>query len=104
MTLNPDQLVSEIKSRFDHATQKKLLKEKYQSKLTFAYGGGMWQAGPELLSTLMTCMGPFPVVLVDLYDTPVEVIPEVLFEQAKTRWQEQMNAWLVEHKELSRQR
>ena len=50
--MDPNQLTQEIKDRFDHATQKKLLKEKYHSKLTFAAQGGMWRAGPELLVLL----------------------------------------------------
>ena len=101
---NPDTLVKEIRSRFDHATQKKLLKEKYASKMVFAYAGGMWRAGPELLTTLHVCNETSPVVLLDLYDTPVQVLPGELFVKASEVWQEQMNAWLVEHSELARQR
>lgn len=72
--------------------------------MIFAYGNGMFRAGPELMTTLMTCMGPNPVVILDLYENPIQVIPEVLFEQAKQRWQEQMNAWQVEYTELSNRR
>lgn len=101
---NPDTLVKEIRSRFDHATQKKLLKEKYASKMVFAHAGGMWRAGSELLTTLHVCKETTPVVLLDLYDTPVEVVPQDLFIKASQIWQEQMNAWLIEHNELARRR
>jgi len=103
MNLDPEQLVKEIKSRFDHATQKKLLREKYHSKMTFALAVGMWRAGPELLALLQS----FPsedAVLEDLYGTPVRVNVLELQQLAHDRWQEQMNGWLVEHQELSKQR
>ena len=97
-----DQLVTQIKSRFDHATSKKILREKYHSKMTFAYAGGMWKAGPELLTLLGVCEEH--AVIEDLYGTPVKVYVPELAVLAQQRWQEQMNAWLVESEELSRQR
>lgn len=103
MNLNPDQLVKEIKNRFDHATQKRLLKEKYHSKMTFAYGGGMWQAGPELLTLLQACPTEDAVIL-DLYSTPVKINVVELQHLAHDRWQEQMNAWLIELESVSRNR
>jgi|TARA_R110000796_G_scaffold30617_1_gene81682 hypothetical protein len=97
-----DELITQIKSRFDHATNKKLLREKYQSKMTFAYAGGMFNAGPELLVTLSVCNET--VVLEDLYGTPVKVNVSELATQTQHRWQEQMNAWLVENEDLSNKR
>jgi len=47
---------------------------------------------------------PGDAVLLDLYKTPVQVRPEELRSMAMTRWQEQMNAWLTEHNELSNRR
>jgi hypothetical protein len=43
-------------------------------------------------------------VLLDLYETPVRVRPEELRDQAMCRWQEQMNAWLVEYEQLNQNR
>jgi len=103
MNLDPDQLVKEIKSRFDHATQKKLLREKYQSKMVFGWNGGMFRATPEMISFL-SLYGDQQIVLEDLYGTPVEVRAHELRDLMQTRWQEQMNAWLVEHQELIKQR
>jgi hypothetical protein len=104
MNMNPDQLVQEIKNRFDHATQKKLLKEKYQSKMTFAYQGGMFCAGPELLTLLQSVPVEDNVVIVDLYENPVRINPLDLQHIAFERWQEQMTAWAVEYEKLSQQR
>lgn len=102
--MDTNELISHSRARFDHHQARIVLKEKYQAKMTFASGGGMWRAGPELLTTLALYMGSDPIVLLDLYETPVQVVPEVLYEQAQSRWQEQMNAWLVEYEELNKNR
>ncbi len=104
MNLEPDQLVKEIKNRFDHATQKRLLREKYHSKMTFAHAGGMWRAGPELLTLLHACPVDDTVVIEDLYGNPVKIMPSELQLLVHNRWQEQMNAWLVELESMSRNR
>jgi len=43
-------------------------------------------------------------VLLDLYETPVRVNVPELFARSHERWQEQMNAWRVEHENLNRNR
>ena len=101
--MNADELISHARARFDHVAARRLLKEKYQGKLTFAHAGGMWQAGPELLATLSACTGPTSVLL-DLYETPVKVMPNEFRDLVRTHWQEQMNAWLVEFEQLSNNR
>lgn len=101
--MNTDELVAYGRSRFEHAAARRTLKEKYQAKLTFAHSGGMWSAGPELLSTLAACTSPDSVIL-DLYDTPVKVQTREFRDQVRSHWQEQMNAWLVEYEELNKNR
>jgi len=101
--MNTDELISHGRSRFEHAAAKRLLKEKYQGKLTFAFGGGMWRAGPELI-TLLTGRSEVDIVLLDLYENPVRVIAPQLLREAEQRWKEQMTAWLVEYEELNRNR
>ena len=101
--MNTDELIAHTRSRFEHAAAKRLLKEKYQAKLTFAYRGGMFRAGPELINTLNYC--PWDdAVIVDLYDNPVRVAPIELKKLAEQRWQEQMTAWLVEYEQLNQNR
>ena len=100
--MDTENLIAHARNRFDHAAARRILKEKYQGKLTFAHAGGMWLAGPELLTVLKCCSGK--VVILDLYENPVQVTAEELYELTVQRWQEQLNAWLVEYKELSNNR
>ena len=100
--MDTDQLIAHSRARFEHEAARRTLKEKYQAKLTFAHAGGMWLAGPELLTVLKLCSGES--VILDLYQTPVKIQAEELYELTVIRWQEQMNAWLTEYTELNRNR
>jgi hypothetical protein len=101
--MNTLNLIAHARARFDHVAARHVLKEKYQARMLFAHAGGMWRAGPELLNILAT-VPPGDAVILDLYETPVQVRPEELRGMAMIRWQEQMNAWLVEHEELNKKR
>ena len=101
--MDTDNLIAQTRARFDHESAKRTLREKYQGKLTFAYCGGMFTAGPELINILNTCPWDEAVVL-DLYENPVKVAPIELKHLAEQRWKEQMNAWLVEYEELNKNR
>ena len=101
--MNTDNLIAHARARFDHVAARRVLKEKYQAKMLFAHAGGMWRAGPELLVLLAT-VPPGDAVILDLYETPVQVNPEQLRLMAMQRWQEQMTAWLIEHEQLHKQR
>lgn len=102
--MNTDQLISHSRSRFEHAANKRQLKEKYQAKMTFAYRGGLWRAGPELNNMIFTCGHMGEIVLPDLYENPIKVDSKELLSLSQERWNEQMNAWLVEHEELKKNR
>jgi hypothetical protein len=102
--MDTDQILSEARARFQHESARRLLKEKYQAKMIFAHAGGMWCAGPELNCTIFTCGRMGQVVLEDLYGNPIKVDTKELMALSQERWHEQMNAWLVEYTELSRQR
>ena len=101
--MDTEKLVAHARARFDHAAAKRILKEKYQARMLFAYSGGMWCAGPELLTVLAVCPDE-TAVLLDLYETPVRVDVRELELATQQRWQEQMNAWLVEHETLNQNR
>jgi hypothetical protein len=101
--MDTNQLIKHSRARFDHAAAKRTLKEKYQGKLTFAYNGGLWLAGPDLITTLMACLNSTAIIL-DLYDNPVEVEVNKLLNQAQEHWQSQMALWLTEYNELNRKR
>jgi len=96
-------IIKNVKVRFDHNQNKQLLKEKYESKMLFAFEGGMWKASPELIVTLATFTED-TIVLIDMYDNPVQVNKKELLSKTKQHWQEQMNGWLIEFQESSRQR
>jgi hypothetical protein len=102
--MDTDALIAHARTRFDHVTARRVLKEKYQARMIFGYCGGLWRAGPELLAVLQSVPVEDDVVLLDLYDTPVKISPLELQHLVFDRWQEQLNAWLVEHDELSKKR
>ena len=101
--MDKDALIAHVRSRFDHESQKRILREKYQARMLFAHAGGMWQAGPELQTTLLTCPESEAVIL-DLYQTPVRVDTQELLALSQQRWQEQMTAWLAEWEQLRTRR
>lgn len=101
--MDTDALIAYARARFDHVAARRVLKEKYQARMIFGYRGGLWQAGPELQTTLMTCPGN-TAVIPDLYQNPVQVDTKELLALSQQRWQEQMTAWLLEHNELSQKR
>jgi hypothetical protein len=101
--MDTNNLIAHARSRFNHGSARRLLKEKYEARMLFAHAGGMWRAGPELLVLLAT-IPPSDAVILDLYETPVQVRPEELRLMAMQHWQEQMNAWYVEHEQLNKKR
>ena len=101
--MDTDALIAHARARFDHAAARRVLQEKYQAKMIFGYRGGMWRAGPELQTTLLTCPDSTAVIL-DLYQNPVQVDTKELLALSQQRWQEQMTAWLIEHEQNSHKR
>lgn len=101
--MDTDKLIEHSRARFAHEANRRVLKEKYEAKMLFAYNEGMWRAGPELLATLLTCPDD-TAVLLDLYDNPIQVEVVELKSIAQLRWQEQMNAWYVEYEEARKNR
>jgi hypothetical protein len=101
--MDTDQLITHGRARFDHAAAKKLLREKYQAKLVFAYNGGLFRAGPEMM-VFLSLYHDQQIVLQDLYENPVEINAQELLDLMRARWQEQMNAWLIEYQDLARKR
>lgn len=101
--MDKDALISHVRSRFDHESQRRILREKYEARMLFAHAGGMWRAGPELQITLLTCPDSQAVIL-DLYQNPVRIDTRELLAMSQQRWQEQMTAWHVEWEQLRTKR
>ena len=53
--MDTEQLRQNIRTRFDHKQARLVLRETYQAKMIFAYNGGMWRAGPELINLCNIC-------------------------------------------------
>ena len=102
--MDTDKLVSHSRARFDHAAAKRTLKEKYEAKLIFAYNGGMFRAGPELITTIMSFPDRVQLVLQDLYGNPVKIDSYPVLQKAKDLWQDTMRNWLSEYEELNKKR
>lgn len=98
-----DTISKKIKERFDHESAKQTLREKYEAKLLFAHQGGMFRAGPELI-VLLNSYDTGEMVILDEFKNPTKVTRLALLDEAKQRYQEQLNAWMVELAEQSRQR
>ena len=101
--MDKDALISHVRARFDHESQKRILREKYEAKMLFAHAGGMWRAGPELQTMLLTCP-ELDAVMLDLYENPVKVSVAELMSLSQQRWQEQMTAWHAEWEQLRKKR
>ena len=101
--MDTDKLVTHSRVRFEHAVAKRTLKEKYQAKLVFAYSGGMFQAGPELISSVQSLPDPIGIIQ-DLYGNPVKVNAKELIQLSQQLWQETMWHWFDEYEELNKKR
>ena len=101
--MDTDALIAHVRTRFDHESQRRILREKYQARMLFAHAGGMWCAGPELQTTLLTCPDTEAVVL-DLYENPIKITVTELMTLSQQRWQEQMTAWHLEWEMLRKKR
>ena len=106
MIMDTDKLSQRIRKRFDHNQAKRVLREKYTAKMIFAFSGGMWNAGPALITECNLCIanGHKQPVILDIHNNPVQVDAEELKILALERWQEQMNAWHAEYEALKRER
>lgn len=101
--MDQNALIKHVRARFDHESQRRILREKYEAKMLFAHAGGMWRAGPELQITLLTCPDA-EAVLLDLYQNPTKITVAELMTASQQRWQEQMTAWHVEWEQLRKKR
>ena len=102
--MDTDDLIAHARARFDHVAAKRVLKEKYEARMLFALSGGMGRAGPELLTVLSVCPDRENAVILDLYENPIRIHVGELELATAQRWQEQMNAWLVEFEQTQSHR
>lgn len=96
-------LLTEAKARFQHNAAKDYLKEKYRDKTLLAEQGGLWRADKETIS-LLNSFDTESMILIDIYNNPVEVNRKDLLEKLKVVYQTTMTEYLKEWKELEAKR
>lgn len=96
-------LISETKARFNHNSAKAYLKDKYDSKLIVADQGGLWKATPELIGFLASSKDEY-VILIDTFENPVQVNRIKLHDVLYKAYDDAMNLWYKEWKELEQKR
>jgi hypothetical protein len=101
--MDTNALVAHARARFDHETAKRILKEKYEARMLFAYNGGMFRADQHLM-VLLQAIPTEEAVILDLYGNPVKINTIELGHQVGERFQEIMNAWLIEHEANNKKR
>lgn len=101
--MDTQSLIKDSKARFSHNAAKAYLKEKYKAKLTIAEQGGLWEITPTFLTFLATSNSK-TFVMLDLYDNPVKVNCVDLLIKSTSVYNEVMEAWHQEWKELESKR
>ena len=96
-----EQLVEQIKQSTDYQINKRILKEKIEGDLCFAYNGGLFKATPELIGFL-NAWDSDELYLEDTYSNPVKINRQELLDLAKQHYQTAMNSWHIQHEELKR--
>ena len=96
-------LIVEAKARFNHNSAKSYLKDKYDSKLIVAEQGGLWKATPELIGFLASTTDD-EVILVDNFNNPVLVNRIKLHGVLSKTYNDAMDSWFKEWKELESKR
>ena len=103
MTTEIENLVAEVRQATDYQINRRLLKEKIQTDLHFAYNGGLFKATPELIMFSSSWPGSEVLYLEDTYQNPVHIPdPEFFAKCCKECYQKVMNTWHQQHAELKR--
>ena len=97
-------LLAESKARFNHNSAKSYLNEKYSSKLLVAEQGGLWRADAQTISFLNSMNDDNFVILMDTFNSPVQVNREELLSVLKNTYNTVMLSWYKEWKELESKR
>lgn len=101
--MDTQSLIAEAKARFNHNSAKHYLKEKFSSKLLVAEQNGLWRADLQTIAFLSQ-LKQEKIVMIDLYDNPVEVDVELLFAKLSETYNDVMTAWHREFKDLENKR
>jgi hypothetical protein len=98
-------LIAEAKARFNHNAAKAQLKDKYDGKLIVADQGGLWKADIQTITFLYnTPVAKDKVVLLDTFNNPVEVHAMQLYHKLREVYDNVMEEWYNEWKEIESKR
>lgn len=101
--MDTQSLIKDSKARFSHNAAKAYLKEKYKSKLIVADQGGLWEATPALIGYLASSTDEH-VILIDTFENPVFVNRVTLHDALDKAYNNTMQLWYSEWKELESKR
>ena len=101
--MDTNQLVKDVKARFNINFQKQQLREKYTAKLLVAHQGGLWKATPELLGFLSISDRTHGVIL-DAYENPIRVDINQLQKKLRETYNMVMEQWHAEYSALEKNR
>lgn len=98
-------LVTQIKQATDYQINKRILREKMQTDLHFAYNGGLFKADPAIYSFVLLWKGdPAALFIEDIYNNPIKIIQEEFINLCTQHYQAVMNEWHIQHEEIRRAR
>jgi hypothetical protein len=101
--MSTEDIVTQIKQATDYQVNKRILREKIQTDLHFAFNGGLFKVTPELLAFVSTW--PLDVLYIeDAYQNPIEIDKQVFLVQAQQCYHKAMNRWHDEHENIKKQR
>jgi hypothetical protein len=98
-----EQITQQIRLATDYQINKRILREKIQTDLHFAYNGGLFKATPELFS-FVVCWNFEELFLEDTYQNPIKVNRKEFIEICGQHYQMVMNTWHIQHEEIKRAR
>lgn len=98
-----ENLTAEIKRATDYQINKRILREKIQTDLHFAYNGGLFKATQELIAFVSTYRYT-TMYIEDTYNNPIEVNRDEFRNLCEEHYQQVMNTWHQQHAELRRLR
>jgi hypothetical protein len=96
-------LIISARTRFNHNSAKKYLKQKYDNKLIIAEQGGLWKITPELIAVLAIYPSK-TLILNDIYDNPITVNKNAFLSKASSVYDSVMTEYQKEWEELKNNR
>lgn len=101
--MDTQKLIADMKARFAHNSAKHYLKEKYTIKLQVADQGGLWKADLTTIGFLNSITED-TVIMLDHYENPCTVDVKKLLTKLTKTYNEVMQQWHDEFKELENKR